>query len=108
MADILDLVDVQELRNEVQKKYRDVAEKPEATYHFHTGRQHAIGSATTGPSSISCPTKAAKPLRVWPTRSIGRRPARGSALLTSVRAAEWIPSSPPYASGKMVGSAVST
>src|SRR5205823_2436242 len=42
MADILDLVDVQELRNEVQKKYRDVAEKPEATYHFHTGRQHAI------------------------------------------------------------------
>src|SRR6267378_2478155 len=42
MADILDLVDVQELRNEVQKKYRDVAEKPEATYHFHTGRKHAI------------------------------------------------------------------
>ena len=42
MADILDLVDVQELRNEVQKKYRDVAEKPDATYHFHTGRQHAI------------------------------------------------------------------
>src|SRR4051812_38767754 len=42
MADILDLVDVQELRNEVQKKYRDVAAKPEATYHFHTGRQHAI------------------------------------------------------------------
>src|SRR5437879_13622817 len=42
MADILDLVDVQELRNEVQKKYRDVAEKPDATYHFHTGRKHAI------------------------------------------------------------------
>ncbi len=42
MTDILDLVDVQELRNEVQKKYRDVAEKPEGNYHFHTGRQHAI------------------------------------------------------------------
>src|SRR5260370_41309342 len=42
MADILDLVDVQELRNEVQKKYRDVAEKSEGTYHFHTGRSHAI------------------------------------------------------------------
>src|SRR3979411_3341539 len=42
MADILDLVDVQELRNEVQKKYRDVAEKPNATYHFNTGGQHAI------------------------------------------------------------------
>jgi len=31
MADILDLVDVEELRNEVQKKYRAVAEKPEAS-----------------------------------------------------------------------------
>src|SRR2546425_13377350 len=42
MTDILDLVDVQELRNEVQKKYRDVAEKPEGKSHSHTGRQHAI------------------------------------------------------------------
>jgi len=42
MADILDLVDVEELRSEVQKKYREVAEKPKGSYHFHTGRQHAI------------------------------------------------------------------
>src|SRR5260370_21869907 len=42
MADSLDLVDVQELGNEGQKKYRDVAEKPEGTYHCHTGRSHAI------------------------------------------------------------------
>jgi arsenite methyltransferase len=42
MADILDLVDAQELRKEVQKKYRDVAEKPGGDYHFHTGRTHAI------------------------------------------------------------------
>jgi hypothetical protein len=28
VADILDPVDVHELRNEVQKKYRDAAEKP--------------------------------------------------------------------------------
>ncbi len=42
MADILDLVDVQELRKEVQKKYREVAEKPAGAYHFHTGRPHAI------------------------------------------------------------------
>lgn len=27
---------------EVQKKYRDVAEKPHGQFHFHTGRQHAI------------------------------------------------------------------
>ncbi|MDQ6711980.1 MAG: methyltransferase domain-containing protein [Candidatus Dormibacteraeota bacterium] len=42
MADILDLVDVRELRREVQKKYREVAEKPGGAYHFHTGRPHAI------------------------------------------------------------------
>ena len=40
--DILDLVDVQQLRKEVQKKYREVAEKPGGAYHFHTGRPHAI------------------------------------------------------------------
>jgi SAM-dependent methyltransferase len=42
VADILDLVDVRELRKEVQKKYREVAEKPGGAYHFHTGRPHAI------------------------------------------------------------------
>ncbi len=42
MADILDLVDVQALRQEVQKKYREVAENPEGEYHFHTGRSQAI------------------------------------------------------------------
>lgn len=42
MADILDLVDVTQLRNEVQTKYRAVAEEPGGAYHFHTGRQHAV------------------------------------------------------------------
>ncbi len=42
MADILDLVDVEALREEVQKKYREVAEKPDGEYHFHTGRPQAI------------------------------------------------------------------
>jgi len=32
------MVDPEALRNEVQKKYRDVAVDPHATYHFHTGR----------------------------------------------------------------------
>ena len=31
-------VDSAALREEVKKKYRDVANKPSATYHFHTGR----------------------------------------------------------------------
>ncbi len=31
-------VDPAELREEVKKKYRDVATDPHATYHFHTGR----------------------------------------------------------------------
>jgi arsenite methyltransferase len=42
MTDILDLVDVDRLRAEVQTKYGEVAEAPTAGYHFHTGRAHAL------------------------------------------------------------------
>jgi len=42
MADILQIVDVAQLRKEVQSKYREVAEKPQGDYHFHTGRPQAI------------------------------------------------------------------
>ena len=42
MSDILDLVDVNRLRSEVQTKYRQVAQAPTAEYHFHTGRAHAL------------------------------------------------------------------
>jgi arsenite methyltransferase len=31
-------VDVEVLRGQVREKYRAVAEVPDATYHFHTGR----------------------------------------------------------------------
>lgn len=41
MTDILELVDRNRLRREVQTKYREVAEQPGADYHFHTGRSHA-------------------------------------------------------------------
>ena len=40
--DIGDLVDVEALRDEVRKKYREVADTPTAEFHFHTGRQHAL------------------------------------------------------------------
>jgi arsenite methyltransferase len=42
MTEILDLVDVGQLRREVQTKYREVAEAPAGQYHFHTGLAHAI------------------------------------------------------------------
>lgn len=42
MAEILDLVDIDELRKEVREKYREVAADPTARYHFHTGRAHAL------------------------------------------------------------------
>jgi arsenite methyltransferase len=35
------IVDVDTLRDEVRDKYRAVAEAPDATYHFHTGRRLA-------------------------------------------------------------------
>jgi len=41
-ADIVDLVDVDALRREVQHKYREVVENPSADFHFHTGRNHAL------------------------------------------------------------------
>jgi arsenite methyltransferase len=41
-ANIVDLVDVDALRKEVQDKYRAVATDPAAEYHFHTGRGHAL------------------------------------------------------------------
>jgi SAM-dependent methyltransferase len=39
---VTDLVDVDELRSEVREKYREVAADPSASYHFHTGRAHAL------------------------------------------------------------------
>jgi SAM-dependent methyltransferase len=42
MAEILQLVDLDQLRKEVRRKYREVAEAPTASYHFHTGRAHAL------------------------------------------------------------------
>ncbi len=42
MAEILDLVDLDELRRQVREKYRDVAADPAGAHHFHTGRAHAI------------------------------------------------------------------
>ena len=49
MSDIKNVVDVEQLRAEVQTKYREVAEAPTAEYHFHTGRAHALrlGYATS-------------------------------------------------------------
>src|SRR6266513_181501 len=42
MAEILEVVNLEELRKEVREKYREVAAHPTAEYHFHTGRSHAI------------------------------------------------------------------
>jgi SAM-dependent methyltransferase len=41
MAEILELVNLDQLRKQVREKYRAVAEEPTAEYHFHTGRAHA-------------------------------------------------------------------
>ncbi len=42
MSQILDLVDLDQLRQEVRGKYREVVEDPHGDYHFHTGRAQAI------------------------------------------------------------------
>jgi arsenite methyltransferase len=40
-ANIVGRVDVDALRDEVRKKYREVADHPDAEFHFHTGPDHA-------------------------------------------------------------------
>jgi arsenite methyltransferase len=45
MAEILEVVDLQELRHQVREKYREVAADPTGMrhpHHFHTGRAHAL------------------------------------------------------------------
>ena len=45
MADILELVNLDELRHQVREKYREVIADPNGikhAHHFHTGRPHAI------------------------------------------------------------------
>ena len=41
MAEITDLVDLEELRLHVRGRYREVAEDPGREYHFRTGRTRA-------------------------------------------------------------------
>src|SRR5437588_11169326 len=42
MAEILELVDLDELRKEVRDKYREGAPDPTGEFHFHPGRAHAL------------------------------------------------------------------
>ena len=45
MADILELVNLDELRHQVREKYREVIADPHGikhAHHFHTGRPHAV------------------------------------------------------------------
>ncbi len=49
MADILNVVDIDELRHQVRQKYRDVAADPSGTqhiHHFHTAERTRCGSGT--------------------------------------------------------------
>src|SRR2546421_6602767 len=108
MADILDLVDQQELRNEVQKKYCEVAEKPEATYHFHTGREHAIRLGYDRAILDQLPEEACEAFAGMANPFHWETPAAGERVVDLGWAAEWIPSLPHYASGKRVGSSAST
>ena len=55
MADILNVVDIDELRHQVRQKYRDVAADPSGTqhiHHFHTGRTHAVRLGYPGGMSL--------------------------------------------------------
>lgn len=57
-ANIVDLVDVDALREEVRKKYREVAASPTSEFHFHTGRAHALRMGYPGSPLDQLPEEA--------------------------------------------------
>lgn len=59
-ANIVDIVDVDALREEVRKKYREVAESPTADFHFHTGRAHALRMGYPAPTLDELPEEAVR------------------------------------------------
>ena len=100
MAEILDLVDIDRLRKEVQIKYREVADEPGGAYHFHTGRSHAIRLATRPRFWSSFPKRPVRPSPEWQIPFIGRRRGRASEWSTSVRVVAWIRSWRRFALGR--------
>jgi SAM-dependent methyltransferase len=106
MTDIRDLVDLEQLRAEVQSKYREVAEVPTADYHFHTGRAHALrlGYAVSPLDQlpeVACEAFAgvANPFH-WGTPQPGERVVDlgSGAGMDSVLAALWV-----GAEGRVIG-----
>src|ERR1700716_4230406 len=61
VAEILDLVALDELRHQVREKYREVAADPggaQHPHHFHTGRAHAIRLGYPGHPLSELPEEA--------------------------------------------------
>jgi SAM-dependent methyltransferase len=79
LANILDLVDVNQLRKEVQTKYREVADEPGGEYHFHTGRAHAVRLGYPRPILERLPVEACEAFAgmanpfYWETPKLGER-----------------------------------
>jgi arsenite methyltransferase len=60
-------VDAEALRDEVRKKYREVAANPDGTYHFHTGRPLAARLDTSLRWWTHCRTRPLNRSLVWRT-----------------------------------------
>jgi len=106
MTDIRDLVDLEQLRAEVQSKYREVAAAPTATYHFHTGRAHALrlgyaSSPLDQLPEVACEAFAgvANPFH-WGTPELGEHVVDlgSGAGMDSLLAALWV-----GAEGRVIG-----
>jgi SAM-dependent methyltransferase len=106
MTDIRDLVDLEQLRAEVQSKYREVAQAPTAEYHFHTGREHALrlgyaASPLDQLPEVACEAFAgvANPFH-WGTPQPGERVVDlgSGAGMDSLLAALWV-----EAEGRVIG-----
>ena len=108
MTDILDIVDVDRLRGEVQTKYREVAQSPTAEYHFHTGRAHALRMGYPPSPLDRLPDEACEAFAGVANPFHWDRRSAASASSTSARARAWTPCSPHSGWAPRVGLSVST
>lgn len=58
-------VDADALREEVRKKYREVAANPHGSFHFHTGRPLAARLGYDGANGRPVPEAAIQNIDLW-------------------------------------------
>jgi arsenite methyltransferase len=108
MPDILELLDLEELRSQVREKYREVAEDPAGDYHFHTGRQHALRLGYPPSPLDRLPDEACEAFAGVANPFYWGGPQPGERVVDLGSGKESMPAWPRCGSGGKAGSSAST